>query len=70
MNTCRKEVAQLHGETFARDLTITSLEELARFVHDCDVGRRTSAKELMNATQDLASALLARQVPDQFLKYV
>jgi hypothetical protein len=51
MRVCRKEVAQLHGETFARGRVIMSLEDLARFVQDCDLGRRASAEELTDKTQ-------------------
>lgn len=64
----RKEVAQLHGETFARGRIIMSLEDLARFVQDCDLGRRASAEELTDTTQKLANVLLTRKAPDRFIR--
>ena len=45
-----------------------SLEDLARFVQDCDIGCRESAVELTKTTQMLANVLLTMEAPDKFIR--
>lgn len=70
MRTCRQEVARLQGKNFARALAIVALDDLARFVLDCDACRRSTAWDWSDATQALQRALLAGDAPLRFLTYV